>query len=543
MNMKKNTAWQVFAVAFALILLMPMASAFIGPVTVEGTVTYANGTSVPAGWNVSMVNVDEDYPGYEPWMGTTGFYPPCWNYTVVGTAENLSTFVITVTDLAGVYTGSGTFTAASFGEVIVNITMPDMVLPSVTNPTATPSSIPADGTNTSQLNVTVTDDTGIESVTIDLSTIRGSSAQIMDNIGNNVYSCTTTAGIGTTSGVHNLQVTATDTSSNANTNTSVYIPLNVTTPPDTTAPDITNLNPPDGSSTTDTTPTISASYSDLDSGINTSSVILTLDGADVTATVTVSGVTYTPTTPLSYGMHTVKLNVSNTAGLPVTKPWSFVVTRPPSGGGKPTVTVKAGETSVSTEATGEVKTSVTATSTDAKAAATISAGTIAKDAAGKALTTVTVAPPTTLPDVPPAGAAYVGYAYDFGPEGATFDPAIEIAIEFDPTKFDKTPVIYVYEADKWVRLDTTVVDNKAIAKVTHFSTFVLFDAEEVEVTPTAEPTAEPTAVPTAAPTEVPPEEPTEEPTAKLPWGLIIGIIIAVIIVGAAAYYFYTKKKA
>ena len=59
------------------------------------------------------------------------------------------------------------------------------------------------------------------------------------------------------------------------------------------------------------------------------------------------------------------------------------------------------------------------------------------------------------------------------------------------------------------------------------------------VTPTATPTIMPTAVPTATPTPTP----TPLPPKAKPWGLIIGIIIAVVIVGAAAYYFYTKKKA
>ena len=61
------------------------------------------------------------------------------------------------------------------------------------------------------------------------------------------------------------------------------------------------------------------------------------------------------------------------------------------------------------------------------------------------------------------------------------------------------------------------------------------------VTPAPTPTIPPTA--TAAPTPSPTPTPPVKPPVKLPWGLIIGIIVAVIIVGAAAYYFYTKKKA
>ena len=181
------------------------------------------------------------------------------------------------------------------------------------------------------------------------------------------------------------------------------------------------------------------------------------------------------------------------------------------GGGAAAPAVGAGETSVSTEPTGEVKTSVTAKSADAKAAVTIPAGTIAKDAAGKPLAKVTITPPSVLPAAPPATVSYVGYAYNFGPEGATFEPAIEISIEFDPTKFEgKTPVIYTYEAGKWVRLDTRIEDNKAIAKVDHFSTFVLFGEEKVVITPTPTPTATPT-MPPVSPTPSPTPTPTPKP--------------------------------
>ena len=217
--------------------------------------------------------------------------------------------------------------------------------------------------------------------------------------------------------------------------------------------------------------------------------------------------------------------------------------RPPrgGGGGAAAPAVAAGETSVSTEPTGEVKASVTAKSADAKATATITAGTIAKDAAGKPLTKVTITPPSVLPAAPPATVSYVGYAYNFGPEGATFEPAIEISIEFDPAKFEgKTPVIYTYEAGNWVRLDTRIEDNKAIAKVDHFSTFVLFGEEKV-TPPTTTPTATPTVTipPTATPTPTP--TPTATPTATpKPPGFEAVFAIAGLL--AIAYLVLRQKK-
>lgn len=108
---------------------------------------------------------------------------------------------------------------------------------------------------------------------------------------------------------------------------------------DTTGPDITNLQPPDDSTTNDDSPTISADYSDP-SGIDTSSVLLKVDGIDVTssATVTTTGVTYTPAAPLSDGSHDVYLEVEDSSGNQnsANESWSFDVdasapdTTPPS---------------------------------------------------------------------------------------------------------------------------------------------------------------------------------------------------------------------
>ena len=69
-------------------------------------------------------------------------------------------------------------------------------------------------------------------------------------------------------------------------------------------PTIFNLQPADQQLLGDTTPTISASYSD-DIGIDVNSVELRVDAVDVTAqaTVTQSGVLYVPSVPLSDGLY------------------------------------------------------------------------------------------------------------------------------------------------------------------------------------------------------------------------------------------------
>ncbi|RJS84014.1 lamin tail domain-containing protein [Methanophagales archaeon] len=103
----------------------------------------------------------------------------------------------------------------------------DTTPPVVTNPGATPPSIPADGVTASRLNVTVTDESGVDVVVvIDLSAIGGSATEIMYYLGDNIYSTETTAAEGTTPGTYFLRVNATDI--NGNYNDTVGIALEVT---------------------------------------------------------------------------------------------------------------------------------------------------------------------------------------------------------------------------------------------------------------------------------------------------------------------------
>jgi len=81
---------------------------------------------------------------------------------------------------------------------------------------------------------------------------------------------------------------------------------------DFTPPVITNLQPLNQTMISDSTPLIAASYSDV-SGIDTSKVVLKVDSSDVTisSTVTASGVSYTPSTPMAQGIHNVYLEVKD----------------------------------------------------------------------------------------------------------------------------------------------------------------------------------------------------------------------------------------
>jgi len=101
---------------------------------------------------------------------------------------------------------------------------------------------------------------------------------------------------------------------------------------DTTPPTITNLRPLNASTITNNYTTISANYSDL-SGINISSVILLVDGVDVTSSsiITEKGITYIPLEPLSNGNHTVYLEVKDNSSSHnrATKTWTFTISTSP----------------------------------------------------------------------------------------------------------------------------------------------------------------------------------------------------------------------
>ena len=98
----------------------------------------------------------------------------------------------------------------------LNLSAEDAEAPVVTNPDANPPSIVADGAQLSRLNVTVKDNCAVGIVTVNLSAIGGSDAQVMECIGGDVYSTTTNASVGTANGTYDLQVNASDIAGNYN---------------------------------------------------------------------------------------------------------------------------------------------------------------------------------------------------------------------------------------------------------------------------------------------------------------------------------------
>ncbi|PXF60601.1 MAG: hypothetical protein C4B59_08765 [Candidatus Methanogaster sp.] len=114
--------------------------------------------------------------------------------------------------------------------VCIDLEIEDVEAPVVSNPDADPASIVADGTETSQLSVTVVDDSDIDFVTVDLSAIGGSAVQVIESSGGDTYSTDTNASVDTLPGTYCLQVNASDVFGNYD-DTSVCIGLEVTEAP------------------------------------------------------------------------------------------------------------------------------------------------------------------------------------------------------------------------------------------------------------------------------------------------------------------------
>lgn len=102
----------------------------------------------------------------------------------------------------------------------------------------------------------------------------------------------------------------------------------MTTVPDTTPPVIDNASPAEGSVLCAST-TISADVTDNRAGIDPESLVMLVDGEDVTAEATLdeTTVSYEPG-PLSQGGHTVSLTIADGAGNLATLDWGFDISGP-----------------------------------------------------------------------------------------------------------------------------------------------------------------------------------------------------------------------
>ena len=177
----------------------------------------------------------------------------------------------------------------------------------------------------------------------------------------------------------------------------------------------------------------------------------------------------------------------------------FTTKTPPSGDGAAPPTYYYTETNLfGTEesfrisSSGKILSTIEATSADGNLTITIPKDTVALDEDGKWLKTLEAAVDETPPD-PPEDAHIIGLAYDFGPDGATFDPAITLEYTYDPDALpegvDEEDLVLAYYDEatgEWVEVDSVVdtVNNTITASVAHFTTFAIIAVVPV-VTPPA----------------------------------------------------------
>ncbi|MDY6966319.1 MAG: hypothetical protein SVM80_10200, partial [Halobacteriota archaeon] len=200
--------------------------------------------------------------------------------------------------------------------------------------------------------------------------------------------------------------------------------------------------------------------------------------------------------------------------------------RGPSGGGGGGGFIPS---EIKTNSRGRVQSTYTEESSDGKAKLIIPEGIIALDADGEPLKSVTINPTFV-------GGAIV--AYNLGPDGATFDPGIDMIIKYDPDDIaeGKTVVIKVHDWEKWVPLETTVDTsaNTANVKLSHFTVFALFAETEESPSLTMTREEESSSTPTPTPSSTPPAPEDKPPALAWIWILAMPIILGGIMIVVAA---------
>ncbi len=129
--------------------------------------------------------------------------------------------------------------------------------------------------------------------------------------------------------------------------------------------------------------------------------------------------------------------------------------------------------------TGKVLEAITGTSDDGNLTLTIPVDTIALDMNGDPLSSLTARVDLSPPSPP---SYIIGRAYDFGPDGATFNPAMTLTWSYDPavlpegiSEEDLVVEYYDESAGEWVACPSTVdtATHTITASASHFTTFAI----------------------------------------------------------------------
>jgi hypothetical protein len=164
---------------------------------------------------------------------------------------------------------------------------------------------------------------------------------------------------------------------------------------------------------------------------------------------------------------------------------------------------------------------------DGLATVSIGQGVVALDPAGAPVASVSIdtMAPSEMPDVPQGGAvSFAGLAYELGPNGAQFSPAISITFTAPPGQVgeDYTVRSYDHVTGTWQDLPTSYdpQTGTVTAEVSHFCCFALF-TKTVTTKPVIAATPAAPAPKPLIPTTIAPPSPTIATT-------FVGIILWVV---------------
>ena len=188
-------------------------------------------------------------------------------------------------------------------------------------------------------------------------------------------------------------------------------------------------------------------------------------------------------------------------------------------------------------------------SSDGKAEILIPVGTIALDGDGNPLKEIDI--------VAMAFGGTIKSAYDIKPDGATFDPSVELIIKYNSSEVENRDIkIKSYRNGNWTSLETTVdpLKRTAVAKVDHFTIFALFAEQKGSTTVVNESISEiPVSTPEPTPKQEQEQEQEQEQAYALPnvreiqpptlsWILISEIIIVLAIIAGLITYIIERRR-
>jgi len=268
-----------------------------------------NSTSDPTGFNISIKETGDD----------TGVFTGWFQFKVGGPSnpENRELNVSNGDIIYVTYINTKNVTGAQ--ETMVTTAIFDNESPSITD-LATDKSFAKNGT---VVTITFNATDAISSVVSTTVTVNGNAATFV-GVSNNTYTYNYTVSVNDTEGYAIVNVSATDNATNTVTesNSTLFVI-------DLSAPTFSNWTPAESEVVGKNT-TISVNYSDAYSSINTSSVVIKVNGVDVTAnaTATATGVSYAATN-LPNGVNNVSVYVEDELGHSNTTLWNFTVDENP----------------------------------------------------------------------------------------------------------------------------------------------------------------------------------------------------------------------